>query len=163
MTSKFASASVRILKDVDARVFDELKNRLGADKRVVKVGFPAGKQEADETPVAMVAAVHEFGAPQRGIPERPFLRVAIRKNKDKYHRLNHVNLIKLIKGQTTVDTALSQLGEMAKGDVQQEIRNGDFAPLKPETVKAKGSSKPLIDSGQMVQSVSWELGDRDAG
>ena len=36
MTSKFASASVRILKDVDARVFDELKNKLHQTKAWAK-------------------------------------------------------------------------------------------------------------------------------
>ena len=59
------------------------------------------------------------------------------------------------------EQALGQLGEMTKGDVQTEIRSGDFAPLKPATIKRKGSSRPLIDTGQMVQSIAWELGDKN--
>lgn len=159
--SRHASVSVKVLKDIDPKALDRLRQRLVGDNRVVNVGVPEGKREEDGTPVAMIAAVHEFGSPSQGIPERPFLRVAVQRNRQKYVRLNRINLVKMLRGQATVDQALGQLGEMAKGDVQTEIRNGDFAPLKPATIKRKGSSRPLIDTGQMVQSIVWELGDRN--
>lgn len=152
------TVTTKLIKDVDLRVFDELKRRL-IGERVVKVGFPQGKTEADGTPVALIAATHEFGSPERGIPERSFLRSGMRENQEKYVRLNKVNLVRILRGQLTSEQALGQLGEMAKGDVQQKIRSGDFTPLKPSTVDRKGSSKPLIDTGQMVQSVSYELGE----
>lgn len=152
--------TTRIIKDIDPSAIDRLKARLTRDGRVVNVGFPEGKREPDGTPVALVAAVHEFGAPSVGIPERPFLRIAIQRNRLKYVRLNRINLVKMLRGQTTVEEALGQLGEMAKGDVQTEIRNGDFTPLRPATIRRKGSSQPLIDTGQMIQSTSWELGDK---
>lgn len=152
------TVTTKLIKDVDLRVFDELKRRL-IGERVVKVGFPQGRTEADGTPVALIAATHEFGSPERGIPERSFLRSGMRENQEKYVRLNKVNLVRILRGQLTSEQALGQLGEMAKGDVQQKIRSGDFAPLKPSTVDRKGSSKPLIDTGQMVQSVSYELGE----
>lgn len=154
-----ARVTTRVLKDIDPKKLDELRKRL-VGNLVVRVGIPAGKHEEDGTPVAMIAAVHEFGSPEQGIPERPFLRITPVKQRMKYARLNRINLVKMLRGQMAVETALGQLGEMAKGDVQQEIRNGNFAPLKAETIRRKGSSKPLIDSGQMIQSVSWELGDK---
>ena len=159
--SRHASVSVKVLKDIDPKALDRLRQRLVGDNRVVNVGVPEGKREEDGTPVAMIAAVHEFGSPSQGIPERPFLRVAVQRNRQKYVRLNRINLVKMLRGQATVDQALRQLGEMAKGDVQTEIRSGDFAPLKPATIKRKGSSRPLIDTGQMVQSIAWELGDKN--
>ena len=159
--SRHASVSVNVLKDIDPKALDRLRQRLVGDNRVVNVGVPEGKREEDGTPVAMIAAVHEFGSPSQGIPERPFLRVAVQRNRQKYVRLNRINLVKMLRGQATVDQALGQLGEMAKGDVQTEIRSGDFAPLKPATIKRKGSSRPLIDTGQMVQSIAWELGDKN--
>lgn len=159
--SRHASVSVKVLKDIDPKALDRLRQRLVGDNRVVNVGVPEGKREEDGTPVAMIAAVHEFGSPSQGIPERPFLRVAVQRNRQKYGRLNRINLVKMLRGQATVEQALGQLGEMAKGDVQTEIRSGDFAPLKPATIKRKGSSRPLIDTGQMVQSIAWELGDKN--
>lgn len=152
------TVTTKLIKDVDLRVFDELKRRL-IGERVVKVGFPQGKTEADGTPVALIAATHEFGSPERGIPERSFLRSGMRENQEKYVRLNKVNLVRILRGNLTADQALGQLGEMAKGDVQVKIRSGDFTPLKQATMDRKGSSKPLIDTGQMVQSVSYELGE----
>ena len=159
--SKPASVSMKVLKDIDPKALDRLRQRLVGDNRVVNVGVPEGKREEDGTPVAMIAAVHEFGSPSQGIPERPFLRVAVQRNRQKYVRLNRINLVKMLRGQATVEQALGQLGEMAKGDVQTEIRSGDFAPLKAATIKRKGSSRPLIDTGQMVQSIAWELGDKN--
>lgn len=159
--SRHASVSVKVLKDIDPKALDRLRQRLVGDNRVVNVGVPEGKREEDGTPVAMIAAVHEFGSPSQGIPERPFLRAAVQRNRQKYVRLNRINLVKMLRGQATVEQALGQLGEMAKGDVQTEIRSGDFAPLKPATIKRKGSSRPLIDTGQMVQSIAWELGDKN--
>ena len=158
--SRHASVSVKVLKDIDPKAIDRLRQRLVGDNRVVNVGVPEGKREEDGTPVAMIAAVHEFGSPSHGIPERPFLRVAVEKNRVKYVRLNRINLVKMLRGQMGMEQALGQLGEMAKGDVQSEIRNGDFVPLKAATIRRKGSSKPLIDTGQMVQSISWVLEDK---
>lgn len=159
--SRHASVSVKVLKDIDPKALDRLRQRLVGDNRVVNVGVPEGKREEDGTPVAMIAAVHEFGSPSQGIPERPFLRVAVQRNRQKYVRMNRINLVKMLRGQATVEQALGQLGEMAKGDVQTEIRSGVFTPLKEATKKRKGSSRPLIDTGQMVQSIAWELGDKN--
>lgn len=159
--SRHASVSVKVLKDIDPKALDRLRQRLVGDNRVVNVGVPEGKREEDGTPVAMIAAVHEFGSPSQGIPERPFLRVAVQRNRQKYVRLNRINLVKMLRGQATIEQALGQLGEMAKGDVQTEIRSGVFTPLKEATKKRKGSSRPLIDTGQMVQSIAWELGDKN--
>ena len=161
MSGKPFAVTSKLVKDIDMTVFDELKRRLGGADKVVNVGVPEGKKEEDGTPVAMVAAVHEYGSPSQGIPERPFLRVAVQKNRIKYVRLNRINLVKMLRGQMGMEQALGQLGEMAKGDVQTEIRSGDFTPLKPATIERKGSSRPLIDIGQMVQSIQWELGGKE--
>ena len=160
MSKNFAVTS-KLVKDIDMTVFDELKKRLVGDGKVVHVGVPEGKKEPDGTSVAMIAAVHEYGSPDQGIPERPFLRVAIQKNRLKYVRLNRINLVKMMHGQMGMEQALGQLGKMAKGDVQAEIKSGDFTPLKEATIKRKGSSRPLIDTGQMVQSMQWELGGKN--
>lgn len=156
-----AKVSVRILKDIDPKAIDRLKQRLVGDNRIVNVGVPEGKREADGTPVARLAAVHEFGSPKQNIPERPFLRVTVRENARNYVRLNRINLVKMLRGQMTVDRALGQLGEMAKGDVQRKIGTGPFTPLQQATIDRKGSSKPLIDTGQLVQSITWVLGKKD--
>ncbi|HQL09719.1 MAG TPA: hypothetical protein PLE35_08990, partial [Lentisphaeria bacterium] len=83
---------MKVLKDIDPKALDRLRQRLVDAGKVVNVGVPAGRKEKDGTPVAMIAAVHEFGSPSQGIPERPFLRVAVQRNRQKYVRLNRINL-----------------------------------------------------------------------
>jgi hypothetical protein len=47
----------------------------------------------------------------------------------------------------------------AAADVQAYMVNGKFAPLKAKTIKRKGSSKPLIDTGQLRQSITYRVVD----
>lgn len=159
-----AKATTKILKDIDSRFFETLADRFASGNKQVLVGFPNnGKMAADQDGkpadmlMAQLAAIHEFGAPSAGIPERSFLRAAILQNRDKYVRLNRQNIIKMLQNKQSMDGALNMLGVVAKGDVQQYIAEGSFAPLKPATIARKGSSKPLIDSGQMRQSVQYQL------
>ncbi len=176
--SSYFRVTAKVLKDIDFRKFDELRKRIEAGKHVVRVGVPSGTTEADGTPVALIAAVHEFGAPEKGIPERPFLRTAIQENRGKYARLNRINLVAVLNQKMTMEQALGQLGEVAKGDVQANISDGKFQPLAESTIKvrerkrSKGYSqkinkkaaasggpvdKPLIETGQLRQSIAWEI------
>ena len=159
-------AIVRIVKDLDGLGWRQLRSRLlEAEHRHVNVGFPAGQEHKDEDgkhskyTVAQIAAVHEFGAPAAGIPERPFMRTALQVGRQKFIQLNRQNLLAMVRGGMTAEQALGQLGAMAQGEVQREIAQGTFAPLKTETIKRKGSDRPLIDTGQMRQSVTWEITD----
>lgn len=168
-------AWVKVLKDIDPRKIEALRDRLERRVRVL-VGYPDGKSEADGTPVALVAATHEFGSPSQGIPERPTLRPGIQRKMPQLVRLNRINLIKVLRGQMTMRDALGQLGNMAVGAVKEEIDKGNHAPLAPATIarrRAKRSKgwnakldkaaaksggtidRPLIDSGQMRQSVTY--------
>jgi phage gpG-like protein len=126
----------------------------------VLVGVPAGEfEESPEgaVPMAMVAAVHEFGCPEKNIPERSFLRGGIRRGAPKFQRLNAANLRAIVLGGKTVAEALGQLGAVAAGEVKREFTAGTFAPNKPATIARKGSSRPLIDTGSLRQSITWQL------
>jgi hypothetical protein len=45
---------------------------------------------------------------------------------------------------------------VAQNDVRKAIRDLDSPPNAESTIKAKGSSNPLIDTGQMINSIRWE-------
>lgn len=154
---------VVVVKDIDPKKYQALIRRFAQlAGHSVMVGIPEGKNgrtDEDEIGSAGILAVHEFGAPEQGIPERSVVRRSIRENLGKYRKLNEQNLRKVVRGDMSVDQALGLLGAVAAGDVQLTIRNADLAPLKPETIRRKGSSKPLIDTGQMIQSVTFEVRD----
>lgn len=147
----------KIIKDFDGKFLARLQRALsGKPKKVVHVGFPEGGPDKENgMSVAGVAAVHEFGG--GSVPERPFMRTGIRRGLPDQAKLNTANLKAVARGTLTVPQALGQLGLMAATQVQREILEGDFAPLKDATVNRKGSTKPLIDTGQMRQSVTFEI------
>lgn len=153
--------SMRIIKDFDSRKFDEFAKRIKSDTTEVLVGYPSGPKEPSGISVAEVAAVHEYGYPEGNIPERSHMRTGIKEGRKDFIRLNKRNLKKVLEGTMTMVQALGQLGAMGVGKIQQKIRSGDFAPLKPETIRRKGSSAPLIDKGRMIQALAWLLGGKN--
>ena len=120
----------------------------------LKVGFLAGSTEADGTPVPLVAAINEFGAPSRGQPPRPFFRRMIaEKSKGWPDQLS--NLLK--QNDMDAHTALEFMGEGIKGQLQESITSFTDPPLSPKTVKRKGFSKALIETGTMLNSIGVEV------
>jgi hypothetical protein len=154
---------VTVVKDIDPKKFADLTRRFAElAGHSVMVGIPEakdGRTDDDEIGSAGILAVHEFGAPELGIPERSVVRRSIRENLAKYRKLNAQNLRKVVRSEMSVAQALGILGAVAAGDVQMTIRKADLAPLKPETIRRKGSSKPLIDTGQVIQSITFEVRD----
>jgi hypothetical protein len=52
------------------------------------------------------------------------------------------------------------MGLAAENAVKRKILTGKFAPLKPATIKRKGHSKPLIDTGQLYDSITSQVRPR---
>lgn len=124
----------------------------------VRVGVPDGKNEAGTNiPLTLIAAAHEFGL--GNLPERPFLASGLKAGRDQLRKQSYESLKKVVESKIGAGKALQLLGLKGAALVKQYIRNGNFAPLKPETIKRKGSSKPLIDTGNLVQSITSEVVD----
>jgi len=51
------------------------------------------------------------------------------------------------------------VGAFLEGQIKQTITRGraEWPPLSPETIKRKGSSKPLIDTGKLRNSVTHKV------
>ncbi|KAB0676016.1 HK97-gp10 family putative phage morphogenesis protein [Aureimonas leprariae] len=132
---------------------------LGRGPRQVKVGFPAGKANSD---IVARATFNEFGT--RTIPERPFMRNAMRANWEKYRKAMEAaarEIVDVAKGggspAASTRKVLGRLGALAQGDIQSEITSLSSPPNAPSTVRQKGSSKPLIDTGEMRSKVTWKV------
>ena len=128
----------------------------------VKVGFPAGKVSGD---IVMRAIWNHYGT--RGgasgggwggpIPPRPFLLNAMREHRSKYLAAMKAAAPQIIRGSMSLQAVTARLGAMAQGDVQQEITNLKTPPNSPVTIRLKGSSNPLIDTGEMRSKVTWKV------
>ena len=107
-------------------------------------------QEAGVT-IAQYAAYNEFGTDQ--IPERSFMRSTFDEKIDDIESLVIDQLGLVVDRAISVDAAYNRIGLMVAGMVQQKIRQIRTPPNSPITIARKGSSKPLIDFGQMIAAV----------
>lgn len=98
-----------------------------------------------------IAAANEFGT--KRIPARPFMSTSFDENRSRIEKLIQIQYQKVKDGKQKAENALIGVGVVVVGMIQQKIRAILSPPNAPSTIKAKGSSKPLIDFGQMIQSV----------
>lgn len=115
--------------------------------------------DGKKTTTAQVAAANEFGT--ETIPERSFLRSTVAENESKYIKLDERLIGLIIDGKLDTKQASEVLGQQVKKDVQQKIVDLRTPPNSPKTIAAKGSSNPLIDTGQMRQSIDYVVNSTD--
>ena len=152
----------------NSKPYQDLKKVLDdLNSGYVKSGFPEGKEpgaatrsKANAKPydnmseVARVAAWNEFGT--RTIPSRPFFRTAIDGSREKiFEKVSQFADLALV-GKKTVDQAFELLGLFMQGIIRASIRSNIQPPNTLKTIAAKrGSTRTLIDSGQMINSVTF--------
>lgn len=129
-----------------------LAEKLAAlSKSEIAVGIPAEDNAMVEEGfnLAALAAVLEFGSADRRIPARPFLRQTLKENREKYTALYREG----IENGEDVQALLSKIAQVTKADVQANMVKGNWVKNAPSTIKRKKSSKPLIDTGRLRQSI----------
>ena len=130
-------------------------------EKEVRVGFQAGKAtEEDGTDICDIAVWNELGTVH--IPARPFLRQSVDDNVSKINSFLQSKKKDLVRG-VSAEQVLKEIGIFQKDLIQEKITEGNFAPNAESTVKKKGSSKPLIDTGRMRQSVNYEIKSKGSG
>lgn len=113
--------------------------------------------------VAQIATVHEFGrtiATARGtivIPARSFLRAGVDEYKQAIQKRATLLGTGVMLLQFTAFQALSLLGEYTVGVIKQRIADGILPPNAPSTIRRKRSSKPLIDTGQLRNAITYTV------
>ena len=130
-------------------------NRFNTDNikdGVVRVGWFEGMRYTDSTPVARVARAHEFGY---GVPRRSFIRPVLHRNQSNWRVQLRDAYARAVMNNNDTIAVLDRFGHHVRGTIQREIWEGNFTPLKPSTIKAKGGrTKPLIDTTLMVNSIA---------
>jgi hypothetical protein len=153
-----------------------------ADRQVM-VGVPSTRAGRDPEPGsteevnnAEIAYWMEFGVPEENIPARPFLGPGIRAAQEKVIGRFKQAASLALSGQTSgAESALEAAGIAAVAAVQNQIRSGDFVPLSPYTIEQRHrkrnrtkawiaqhgqDDKPLIDTGQLIQAITYVVRSR---
>jgi hypothetical protein len=144
---------------------------------VAKVGIPAGKTYPDGTSIAYVGVIHEFGAPEVGIPQRSWLRSTRNQKRQEWAKNLAEGAQAVVQRRISLTDMLDAVGSVAAADVVQTIANRIPPPLKPATVAARISrarkanptfgkkqlpvtiSTPLDDTGALVAHISYGTGE----
>jgi len=125
---------------------------------VVKAGILAkdgSENHSEGITVFQIGMIHEFGVPEKNIPRRSFIRVPIENNIKEITKLieNNHRLV-LEKGMQT-KVALDLIGIKAQNVIKESFRNNNWKANSRATIKRKGSSRPLINTGQLIGSISY--------
>lgn len=137
----------------------QIQERLQKNNSVL-VGLPAGTGSyEDGAPIAVIGAVQEFGSADGHIPERSFLRVPLRQNADDFKRIQRALIPKVVSGEITMHHVMDQLGGRAVAVSQEAISAGIDPVNADSTIKTKGSGKPLVDTGNLRQSITYIVED----
>lgn len=104
-----------------------------------------------ELTVAEVATFHEFGT--RHIPQRSFIRAWFDESVAENRALLLSQMQLAIAGKLTLEQALERCALKFEAGVRKRIRARIPPPLAQSTIDRKGSSTPLIDTGQLVSSI----------
>lgn len=142
--------------------WDDIRARLaeinGMEVHVGIVGAAADAPHGDTGATnADIGTAQEYGTSI--LPSRSFIRSTFRDPEvvAEFERLQAGLVRAVADGRMPAARALGLLGAWGAGAVQATITNNkvDGPALKPATVARKGSSKLLVDSGQLARSVSW--------
>lgn len=159
-----------------------------ADKQA-KIGWPSGKEYEDGTPVAYVAAIQNFGVPDRSLPPRPMLKPTVDENQARWAEILKNFTKRIANGEMDAFDALDGIGRVASADLQATIAQINEPALSPVTVLLRkwrkagrtitgktvgeaaaaiaagtepgSDNKPLNDTGYMIASVSHGVGKDD--
>jgi hypothetical protein len=125
----------------------------GARGRAVKVGVLGDSGGAGGTTTVDVASIHEFGLGNH--PERSFIRAWADQDKSEHEDVERRMGESVVRGQNEYNEALEKMGLLLAASAQKFIQDGRVTPA---TVKSGGGGNTtLIDTGQLVSSISHEL------
>lgn len=163
----------------DDKVWQKLRRKIGAlSKAQVHVGVLAsmgGDQVHDpESGLTLIeiAAIHEFGSPAAGVPERSFIRATAELAKAELVTLQTRIARAILADRMTVPQALGFLGAWLQVKIKQRMTSGAGIPppLAPSTLEARERRqknqppetpetrhKPLIDTGRLYNSIQWQV------
>lgn len=151
----------------DTTVWEKIRDRIrGVKNAHVKVGVLSGETEDGDFSLAELAAVHEFGAPSVGIPERSFIRSTFRERASELKVVTEHAAKSVLEGKSVHD-ALARLGLWGATAVKAQITDHRVVPPTSDATNrrknrragqdATAATTTLLDTGQLKNAISYEV------
>lgn len=147
-----------------------LRKLAGLELRVGIVGPAANEiEEGTDKTLLWLGMLHEFGSnvgpgEQGYVPERSFIRRTLHLRRQDIAAMVTREMRAILAGNRSADQALQAIGMQIVAWIKKEVMEGDGIPppLAESTIERKGSSRPLVDHGQLIaRGVNYEV--RKAG
>jgi len=146
------------------RIVKALGDTAADPNSVAYVGyFETGEARIDgEITNAELAVIHEYGTDK--IPERSFMRSTFDRLRPNYEALVAKLAPQVVDGKMTLAKLLDLVGLKIENDIRRTVKTGSGVPPPnaPSTIKRKGSSRTLVNTGQLINSLTHSVEpDRD--
>ncbi len=132
------------------------------DTKIVNVGVIGGEQQ-DGMNLAAIGSVQEVGSITRNIPKRSFIKEPLLAHLSERIKRQKSKLKQYLFIDKKIDEAYNLIGNTAVNIIVSSFKNkndGKWAPNAPSTIRKKGVDNPLIDTGKLRQSITFELIDK---
>lgn len=149
-----------------------MKRRLTTKMKQTQVGWFGVLYPEDNgfLPVAQVAKWNEEGHANGGLfdgtrtPPRPFLRTTFIYGMELFLN-DHAKFFarNVAEGLQTWEDVADKIGKNAKDILQDVIDVKNAPPNSPMTILMKGFNNPLIESGYMRDTISWQIKGKRKG
>lgn len=149
--------ATKYVKDID-RGYKALMMEIdNADDVFVDVGiFEGERNEETKTTISEYATVNEFGDGK--IPSRPFMAISFDENVARIEKDMEIAARRIVGGTSSAMKEFNIIGLKHQQRIQRTIKGRDILPkLADSTIAEKGSTKTLVDTGIMVNAVTYTI------
>lgn len=157
MCSKKA-VNIKVRKDIYKQV---KKNLLDFSKLDLLVGVPQEKaeREGNSEPItnAELMFIHTNGSPIKNIPKRPTIEPTIDENKERISEMFKKTVNKILSNKEDGRADLEKIGLWTVNKIKAKFGSDDLIPNAPSTIAQKGDNNPLIDTGQLRNSITYVI------
>lgn len=131
-------------------------------KNSIDIGIPKEESATEDDKIfylADIANVNNYGSYSRGIPARPFGTTTVTRYKDQITKIIATQVNGVLEKNKDVSKGFDAIGAVCAGYMKKNLTDGEWQRNADYTIKKKGSDQPLIDTGQMRQSITWRVND----
>ena len=145
---------------------DLVKRVIGLKPVTIRVGIlekdGAASHDGSDRTLIEIATWNHFGVLAKNgegwhIPPRPFITDWFDENEAALRSKLTVLMQSVVAGKRTRDQVLQIMGAYCVGQIQARMAESIPPPNAPSTIKQKGSSTTLINSGQLRSAVSFDV------
>lgn len=153
------SKNVKIKKRKD--IYDKFKQSLKKISKVdLLVGVPQEETQREAGSKSITNAelmfIHTNGSPIRNIPKRPTIEPTINENKARITKMFSEGVKNALSNDGSTKD-LEKLGIWLTNKIKAKFGSDELAPDSPATIAKKKSDRPLIDTGQLRNSITYVI------